>query len=79
MVWRPTTNQPIQDYRVLTVTYGTAPAPFLALRVLQQLADDGQATQPEAASTLRHQIYVDDIFGGTDDLDPATQRRNQLI
>ena len=28
---------------------------------------------------LRHQIYVDNIFGGADDLDSATQRRNQLI
>ena len=32
LVWRETANEPLKDYRATTVTYGTGPAPFLALR-----------------------------------------------
>ncbi|XP_023247401.1 uncharacterized protein LOC111643561 [Copidosoma floridanum] len=79
LVWRPSVAQPLQDYRALTVTYGTAPAPYLALRVLKQLAQDGRTTHPEASKLLDHQIYVDDIFGGANEVDLAIERRDQLI
>ena len=39
IVWQPTSGGPITDYRLLTVTYGTAAAPYLTLRVLDQLID----------------------------------------
>ncbi|XP_023247400.1 uncharacterized protein LOC106642609 [Copidosoma floridanum] len=79
LVWRPSVAQPLQDYRALTVTYGTAPAPSLALRVLKQLAQDGHTTHPEASKLLDHQIYVDDILGGANEVDLAIERRDQLI
>ena len=40
ILWRESPSDALQEYQLLTVTYGTASAPFLALRVLQQLADD---------------------------------------
>ncbi|XP_014213948.1 uncharacterized protein LOC106643360 [Copidosoma floridanum] len=79
IVWRPDRSQPIQDYRATTVTYGTASAPYLALRVLQQLAHDEGGAYPEAAIILRHQMYVDDAFGGADDVGSALRCRDQLI
>ncbi|KAL7291704.1 hypothetical protein TKK_0014493 [Trichogramma kaykai] len=79
IVWRSDETKTIQDFRALTVTYGTAPAPFLALRVLQRLADDGRDDHPEAARILDHQVYVDDIFGGGDNIKEAVSRRNQLV
>ncbi|CAB0039404.1 unnamed protein product [Trichogramma brassicae] len=79
IVWRSDEKKMIQDFRALTVTYGAAPAPFLALRVLQQLANDGRDTHPEAARILDHQVYVDDLFGGGDNMKEAVSRRNQLV
>ena len=38
IVWQSTPSEPT-DYRLLTVTYGTAAAPYLTLRVLDQLID----------------------------------------
>ncbi|GBL74768.1 hypothetical protein AVEN_243632-1 [Araneus ventricosus] len=39
IVWKETNNSPIKSYELNTVTYGTASAPFLAMRVLKVLAD----------------------------------------
>lgn len=41
-------------------------APFLALRVMQQLIEDEGEKYPLAISTLTEGRYVDDIFGGAD-------------
>ncbi|XP_037911960.1 uncharacterized protein LOC119652095 [Hermetia illucens] len=40
IVWRPKPQGPIKHYRLNTVTYGTASAPFQATRTLQQVAED---------------------------------------
>ncbi|XP_023245710.1 uncharacterized protein LOC111643002 [Copidosoma floridanum] len=79
ILWRDNTSKPIQDYRCITVTYGTSSAPFLALRVMKQIATDGSLDYPEGASILRHTLYVDDLFGGADTINEAVRRREQLI
>jgi len=67
----------------LTVTYGTAAAPYLALRVLDQLVEDEDEVEdaqfPFAVPVLRHQIYVDDCVFGADDETLARKKRDQLI
>ena len=42
IVWRNDPNELIQAYRLLTVTYGEGPAPFLSNACMLQLADDEQ-------------------------------------
>ena len=41
ILWRRSANEPLRTYGLSTVTYGTASAPYLATRCLQQLAEDG--------------------------------------
>lgn len=36
IIWRSDPSEPLQEYNLTTVTYGTRPAPFLVTRVLQQ-------------------------------------------
>ena len=79
LVWRDSSILPIQDYRACTVTYGTSCAPFLALRTLRQLAEDGRRQFPDASRILEQQVYVDDIFIGADSFPQAIQYRNQVI
>ena len=38
IIWALKPNEPLVDYRLTTVTYGTAYAPFLAIRTLTQLS-----------------------------------------
>ncbi|XP_029162870.1 uncharacterized protein LOC114934343 [Nylanderia fulva] len=79
ILWRNASTAHVEEYRLLTVTYGTASAPFLALRVLQQLTTDDGSEFPLAISVMQRHIYVDDCSFGADDLDIARQTRDQLI
>lgn len=77
--WRPSSDLPLQEYRLNTVTFGVSCAPFLALRVLQQLKQDDGARFPLAARVLEHGLYVDDNLFGADDVQGAKQIKDQLI
>lgn len=79
ILWRDTQTDQILDYQLLTVTYGMACAPFLALRVLQQLVSDEGQRFLLAARVLRNNIYVDDLLFGANDLAFAKRTREELI
>ena len=64
IVWRRSSNLPIEKFRLITVTYGTACGPFLANACMLQLADDGEERYPQAAEILRKNRYTDDFFAG---------------
>ncbi|XP_055590340.1 uncharacterized protein LOC129742466 [Uranotaenia lowii] len=76
--WRNSPEQPLQTFELKTVTYGTASAPFLATRVLQQLADDENQNFPEAAKILKRDVYVDDLFTGGSSPEEVSELRIQL-
>ncbi|XP_055623489.1 uncharacterized protein LOC129766915 [Toxorhynchites rutilus septentrionalis] len=78
IVWRSSPNNSIETYELKTVTYGTASAPYLATRVLQQLADDEKDNYPEAVDVLRRDFYVDDLFSGGRNTTEASNLRRQL-
>ncbi|XP_070153697.1 uncharacterized protein [Polyergus mexicanus] len=76
--WRSNINSPIQSYRLLTVTYGTAPAPYLAMRVINQLAIDEGHSFPKAQTIVQDSIYVDDVLFGADEVPSLKESRDQL-
>ncbi|XP_070170748.1 uncharacterized protein [Polyergus mexicanus] len=76
--WRSNINSPIQFYRLLTVTYGTAPAPYLAMRVINQLAIDEGHSFPKAQTIVQDSIYVDDVLFGADEVPSLKESRDQL-
>ncbi|GFT02964.1 reverse transcriptase domain-containing protein [Trichonephila clavipes] len=47
--------------RLKTVTYGTASAPFLAIRTLKQLAMDEASRFPLASKVALQDVYMDDV------------------
>ena len=69
ILWTPSPEERPADYRLTTVTYGTACAPYLAMRTLVQLAPDESRIFPLGVSCLQHNTYVDDIFAGAHDLE----------
>lgn len=76
--WRNNNDSTIKTYTLNTVTFGTASAPFLAVRTLLQLASDEQHNFPLAAEILRNNFYVDDVLHGTDTIDEAIEAQKQL-
>lgn len=78
IVWRENKNDPIQDFMLRTITYGTANAPYLALRTLLQLSKDLENTKPQIAEIIRDNFYVDDCVSGVDTVEKAMQLYTEL-
>ncbi|XP_077260520.1 uncharacterized protein LOC143896497 [Temnothorax americanus] len=77
--WRPDPDSPVLAYRLGTVTYGIAAAPFLALKVTLQLVVDHGAAFPLAVPVLQRKRYIDDFTFGADDQTLARQTRDQVV
>lgn len=65
ILWRDNPCDPIGVYRLNTVTYGTASAPFLSIRCLKQLASE--VRNNAVAQVINEDMYVDDVISGNDD------------
>ncbi|UYV84784.1 hypothetical protein LAZ67_X003485 [Cordylochernes scorpioides] len=78
ILWRPSPEEPVVDYRLLTVTYGTTSAPFLAMRTLQQLAEDEGHNYPEASRVTLNDFYVDDLLTGAQTIAETKELIDQL-
>nr|XP_012217558.1 PREDICTED: uncharacterized protein LOC105669264 [Linepithema humile] len=78
IIWRDDEQGNMGDFRLNTVTYGLACAPFLAMRTLRQLAEDEAGQYPLGASALRCDVYMDDVLSGAATLDEARDLQRQL-
>lgn len=75
---RENANDPIDEYTLQMVTYGTASAPYLAIRTLSQLANDIQNDNPTTAEIIRNDFYVDDYIGSAYSIDSAKSIYDKL-
>ncbi|XP_049886269.1 uncharacterized protein LOC126380933 isoform X1 [Pectinophora gossypiella] len=64
ILWRYNKYEPLQVYKLNTVTYGTASAPYLSTRCLLQLALE--CPDKSIANVIRHDFYMDDMLTGAD-------------
>ncbi len=78
ILWRDNPNLPIQVYQLTTLTYGTAPASFIATKCLQVLADEIKSLHPDVSLAISSEFYMDDLLTGADSIDDAITKR-QLI
>ena len=65
-VWRPSTDQPLGEYKMNRLTFGVAASPYLAVRTLQQVAEDHGQDLPLVEKHLHESFYVDDLMAGVD-------------
>jgi hypothetical protein len=79
ILWRRFPEEEVQEYELLTVTYGVNAAPFLALRCLRQLDFDDGARFPRAKGLLIYNTYVDDILAGADSTKDLLDVQRDLI
>lgn len=78
ILFRFDSSDPVEDYRLNTVTYGLAPAPFLALRAILQLAIDEKETYACAAKVLARDVYVDDVLTGACSMEAVVKLQQDL-
>ena len=78
ILWTSISDSEPVAYRLNTVTYGTASAPYLALRVIRQLVEDEGSSFPLASDVLLRQIYIDDCLFGADSEEQILKIREEV-
>ncbi|GFQ92997.1 integrase catalytic domain-containing protein, partial [Trichonephila clavata] len=78
ILWKVGPEEEIVTYRLKTVTYGMSNAPFLAIRTLQQLAQDEKTRFLLASEALMNDTYMDDIVSGVPDIETARRLQSEL-
>ncbi|XP_036320232.1 uncharacterized protein LOC118734631 [Rhagoletis pomonella] len=79
VLWRASPDSDIRTYQLNTVTYGTASAPFLAVRSLHYLPDQHMAELPIGASAIKSSFYVDDMLCGAEDVNELYTLKHQVV
>ncbi|XP_052752368.1 uncharacterized protein LOC128200991 [Galleria mellonella] len=79
ILWRPSPNDPVRDFRLLTVTYGVSCAPYQALWCIARLAKEFSSLASRGSAVLARDTYVDDVVSGADSVENALQIRQELV
>lgn len=77
--WRFNQNEKIKQYVLLTVIYGMKSSPFLANRIMIQLAEDYNEQFPLASYATKSERYMDDYMSGADTKSQLLELYNQLV
>lgn len=77
-IWRENESEPLMDYRLSTVTFGQASAPFTATRTLLRVAEV-HLSNSIASKILEQDTYVDDLHFGMDEATPLLAAAEELI
>ncbi|XP_058979108.1 uncharacterized protein LOC131802704 [Musca domestica] len=64
VLWRSSSESPVEQYRLTTVTYDTACAPFLALKTLDEIGS--QCEDKDIGAIIQNEFYMDDLLTGAD-------------
>lgn len=78
ILWRAEPTETVKHFRLNTITYGTASAPFLACRALHQLAIEHEDLYPIASNVIKNDFYMDDLITGAKDLHEALQLKREI-
>jgi len=79
VLWHRSPEEEVQEYQLLTVTYGVNSAPYLALRCLRQLDLEDGADFPQAKGLLTYNTYVDDIVAGANSVEDLLAVQKVLV
>lgn len=69
LVFRFDKEDPIEDFQLNTLTFGTASAPFMAIRTLKELASDEAEKFPIGSKVVNSDFHVDDLLSGGDTIE----------
>ena len=78
-LWRPTPKDRIKEYQMSRMTFGVASSSHLAIRTLQQTAQN-HSTSQVASYHVYHSFYVDDLLAGGNSIEEVNAlREDQCI
>lgn len=78
VLWRDSPEKEIEEFELVTVTFGTSSAPFLAVRSLHQVAYDEGKDYPLAAKNILNNFYMDDLMTGAESVDEGYKIHKEI-
>lgn len=78
ILWRFSANEELNEYVLLTVTYGMKSSPFLAIRCMIELATIKKEVYPLASRATLLERYMDDYFSGADNEEEIVRLYEEL-
>ncbi|XP_067208464.1 uncharacterized protein [Linepithema humile] len=79
IIWRGDPRERLKEFELLTLTYGTEPASFLAINAIQTLARMKKEKYPIESQIVLRDFYVDDLITGANSMKRALQIRNETM
>lgn len=79
ILWHDDPSDSPKVYELVTLTYGTSPASYLATRCLRHLADQHLTDYPLGSISVRRDFYMDDLLTGADTLNQIKTIRDETI
>lgn len=73
IVWRADIQVPIEEYRLNTLTFGTAPASYIATKCVEVLSQSIVAKYPEDSRAIRQDFVMDDLLTGAKTVESAIE------
>lgn len=78
VLWRFSKDQPVSEFCLATVTFGTSSAPFQAIRALHYIAERESPNYPLVSKALLKEFYVDDFISGAHSIQEAVKKQEEL-
>lgn len=79
ILWRNKPEDPIQIFRLTTVTYGTKSASYLAIRSLNEIAMIYSEKFRVGSKIILTDFYVDNLLTGNDSLEALQQIKEEIV
>ncbi|XP_058974711.1 uncharacterized protein LOC131800873 [Musca domestica] len=74
--WRNSKTEPVQQYKLTTVTYGTASDPFLAVKSLIEIGN--RCKNQKIAGKTKEDFYMDDLLTGANSKEECREVQKQI-
>lgn len=71
--WRANSNERLREYHLVTVIYGQASSPYLAVKCMLEGAAEMKEEFPKAVEIIRNDFYMDDCASGARNESEAIQ------
>ncbi|XP_018405227.1 PREDICTED: uncharacterized protein LOC108781676 [Cyphomyrmex costatus] len=79
ILWRNDPADNVEEYELLTLTYGTSSASYLATKCLVYLASQLSRKYPIGAKHVMRDFYMDDMLTGANTIEEARTIRDEVI
>ena len=68
----------IKSKRFNLIHFGVSSSPYIAIRIIQQLADDERNKYPKASVVLKRHLYVNNLLTGSNTIEEAHTLRKEV-